>query len=137
MKQRSYSFDRFNLLPSERRLVDRKTREDVRISGKPFEVLVVLVENFDRLVRRNELIKMIWGDDADIESGNVDTHVSHLRRIFGDDDDPPRFIATVWGLGFRFVMPVKIQEEGFEEPRSYRPVITNNQTAFEAESHKF
>jgi DNA-binding response OmpR family regulator len=51
---------------------------------------------------RDEIIEEIKGDDFDGFDRAVDTHIKNLRRKLGDDPKSPRYIVTVYGMGYRF-----------------------------------
>ena len=82
----------------------RKHGTRVRISGQPFQILVVLLEEAGRIVGRDELHRQLWGDNTfvDFEQG-LNTAINKLRQVLGDSAESPRFIETVPGRGYRFV----------------------------------
>ena len=84
----------------ERRLV--RGNDEVRLRGKLFDTLRVLVENSGRLVRKDELMRAVWPDSV-VEENNLDHCVSRLRKLL----HPARFIETVPRHGYRFVGEVK------------------------------
>lgn len=94
----SYSFGRFQLRASERRLLC--DGNDVPIGARAFDVLLALVEGRDRLVTKRELLDRVWPGIV-VEEGNIQTQVSGLRKALGAD-----VIATVPGLGYRFAKPL-------------------------------
>lgn len=94
----SYSFGRFQLRASERRLLC--DGNDVPIGARAFDVLLALVEGRDRLVTKRELLDRVWPGMV-VEEGNIQTQVSGLRKALGAD-----VIATVPGLGYRFAKPL-------------------------------
>lgn len=71
-------FDDFILDPGERRLL-RVKLEPVALTGKPFDLLVLLVENADRLMTRMELMDKIWGD-TQVEEQNLHVAISTIRK---------------------------------------------------------
>ena len=88
--------------------IDRAAWE-VRLRGLPVEltkteflVLVALAERPRRVVTRDELTRIVWGDGWFGDDGNVAVHVSKLRHKLGESGSTPRFIATVRGVGYRF-----------------------------------
>jgi DNA-binding winged helix-turn-helix (wHTH) protein len=132
-----YSFDRFKLLPDERRLIDADLGLDVSLVGKCFDLLVALVENHGRLVTREKLINKVWGFGVAIEPGNLSTQISSLRKALGDDGTPPKFISTIRGTGFRFIATVKKEGAETREPTPCHQNVGNASETFEIESHRF
>src|SRR5678815_464126 len=72
-----------------------------------FALLVLLVENRERLVSKDEIVETVWEgrvvSDAAVASG-----VESARRALGDDGKAQRFIKTAHGRGFRFVAAVEV-----------------------------
>ncbi len=88
-------FDRFEVLPEERRLiVDGKVAS---IGARAFDVLMALIERRDRVVTKNELLELVWPHLV-VEENNLQVHVSALRKVLGNE-----VIATIPGRGYRFV----------------------------------
>lgn len=98
-----YRFEDCELDP--RRFVLRRAGEEVHLERQVFEVLAHLVANHDRVVPRNELLDVIWGDRFVSESA-LTSRVKAARRALGDDGRQQRLIATVHGVGYRFVAPI-------------------------------
>jgi DNA-binding response OmpR family regulator len=44
----------------------------------------------------------VWGYEAALDTGTVTVHVRRLREKIEDDASRPRFLQTVWGVGYRF-----------------------------------
>jgi DNA-binding response OmpR family regulator len=75
----------------------------VHLSATEQSVLYVLASRTGRVVTRDEILDAIWGADFATGSNVVDRHIRSLRAKLHDDDQHPRFIATVRGEGYRFV----------------------------------
>ena len=133
-----YAFDHFKLFPEERRLVDASQSEDIRIQNRCLDLLIVLVKNSGHLMSRNELMNRAWGQDTNIELGNLNTHVSSLRKLLEDNDDPPRLIETVHGQGYRFKAKVtKGELDDDAVPSAPSKMVEGFHAPFEAEAHRF
>jgi DNA-binding response OmpR family regulator len=83
----------------------------VRVGGAelhltPLEqsLLYLLAANAGRAVTREEILDAVWGPDYVADSNVVDRQVRNLRARLGDDWRRPRFIASVPGKGYRFVL---------------------------------
>lgn len=98
-----YRFDSFVVDVDERRLLHGD--QEIRIRGKIFDTLSVLVGNAGRLVRKDELMKAVWPDSV-VEENNLDHCISHLRKVL----HPGQYIETVPRHGYRFVGAVHTQE---------------------------
>jgi DNA-binding winged helix-turn-helix (wHTH) protein/TolB-like protein len=92
----SYRFGRFELQPSERRLLAGGV--PAILEPRAFDVLVALVGRAGHLVTKEELFSLVW-PKLIVEDTNLHVQVSALRKILG-----PAAIATVPGQGYRFTM---------------------------------
>ena len=103
-KNHFYRFGSFRLDPAKRLL--RRGKNPVPLLPKAFDTLLVLVENRDRLVGKEELMKTLWPDSF-VEEANLAQNVAVLRKALGDSEH--RYILTVPGRGYRFA--AKVNEE--------------------------
>ena len=76
----------------------------VSLRPKEFELLMALLRRGDEIVPRLELLRDVWGYDAEVVSRTVDTHVAELRRKLEDDPANPRYIVTVRKAGYRIAL---------------------------------
>ena len=76
--------------------------ETLPVSGRAYDVLLHLLENRDRVVTKDELLKAVWPRTF-VEENNLNQAVSTLRRALGDSREAPRLILTVAGRGYRFI----------------------------------
>lgn len=109
-----YSFGPFQLNVRERLLL----RDGIRVPLQPkaFDILVMLVSNAGRLITKDELMHVVWGDLA-VEEGNLPLNISLLRKALNDRADDPLYIGTVTRRGYRFLAEVKeaVPEQHFSE----------------------
>lgn len=89
-------------------VINVNTRE-VLLNEKPlsltpteFSILRILCEHKGTVVSAEKLFHKIWGDEYFTKSNNTITvHIRHLREKMGDTPDNPRYIKTVWGVGYK------------------------------------
>jgi two-component system alkaline phosphatase synthesis response regulator PhoP len=74
----------------------------VRLSAQEFKLLVHLARHPGVVLSRDELLDAVWGYQATPETRTVDVHVSWLRQKLEPDPHNPKYIVTVYGLGYRF-----------------------------------
>ena len=74
----------------------------VRLSAQELKLLVYLVRHPGVVLSRDHLLDAVWGYQATPETRTVDVHVSWLRQKLEPDPHHPRFIVTVFGVGYRF-----------------------------------
>ena len=100
---RFYEFDAFRLDLRDRLLW--RAGEVVPLTPKLFDILLVFLRNRGRILRKDEIISLVWGDTI-VEEGSLTRNVSRLRRLLGESRHPHPFIETVPWRGYRFVSPV-------------------------------
>ena len=89
-------------------MIDIQSRE-VLLNEKPlsltpteFSILRILYENKGSVVSAEKLFHKIWGDEYFTKNNNTITvHIRHLREKLGDTMDNPKYIKTVWGVGYK------------------------------------
>ena len=94
----SLIFGRFELLFEQRRLLEHGS--PVTLGARAFDLLATLVRHRDRVVSKDELLRLVWRDAA-VEENNLSVQVSTLRKVLGVDA-----LRTVSGQGYRFTLPV-------------------------------
>lgn len=79
------------------------TRNEKPLSLTPieFSILWVLAENQGRVVSSEELFHEVWGDKYFSNNNTVMVHIRHLREKMQDNAEHPRYIKTVWGVGYK------------------------------------
>ena len=80
----------------------RRKGKPVEMSAREFKLLKVLVENAGQVLDRNTILNYVWGYDYDGTSRTVDNFINRLRQKLEDDPNNPRFITTVFGVGYKF-----------------------------------
>src|SRR3954447_1423006 len=90
----------------------RKFGNRLRLSGKPLQILSLLVSRPGEIIGRDELQRHLWGDTpfGDFEQG-LNTAVNKLRQTLGDSAEQARYVETVPGRGYVFVAPVERASE--------------------------
>jgi two-component system, OmpR family, response regulator ResD len=76
--------------------------EEIMLTMREFDLLVFFAENPGRVFSRDQLMESVWGEPFFDDTSTVTVHVRRLRAKLGDDPADPRFIETVWGVGYRF-----------------------------------
>jgi two-component system alkaline phosphatase synthesis response regulator PhoP len=74
----------------------------VNLSAREFQLLRYFIEHAGTTLSRDELLKEVWGYNADTFTRTVDVHVASLRQKLENDPKQPKFILTVQGLGYKF-----------------------------------
>ena len=74
----------------------------LQLTAKEFDLLWFLASHQRRVFSRDQLMDRVWGYEAALDTGTVTVHVRRLREKIEDDPSKPRFLETVWGVGYRF-----------------------------------
>ncbi|MFA9380861.1 MAG: winged helix-turn-helix domain-containing protein, partial [Acetanaerobacterium sp.] len=76
--------------------------EEVRFTGKEFELLYFLASNPDVVFSKDTLFERIWGLDAVGDISTITVHIKRIREKIEADPGNPQYIQTIWGVGYRF-----------------------------------
>jgi DNA-binding winged helix-turn-helix (wHTH) protein/tetratricopeptide (TPR) repeat protein len=99
-----YEFGPFLLDPSLPLLF--REGEPVQLPLKALETLVALVEHSGQVVKREQLIEIVWPNVV-VEENNLSVNISLLRKALGDREDGDQYIETVPRRGYRFTVTVR------------------------------
>ena len=84
----------------------------LELDGKPMELThrefalaLTLFQNRGRLLSRDHLREAVWGQNAEVQSRSLDTHVSRLRSLLNLRPGQPYSISAVYGYGYRLDVP--------------------------------
>jgi two-component system response regulator ResD len=75
---------------------------EISLTMREFDLLAHLAEHPGRVYSRDQLMEAVWGEPFFTDTSTVTVHIRRLRAKLGDDSAEPRFIETVWGVGYRF-----------------------------------
>src|SRR5262245_32588734 len=84
----------------------RKAGLRLKLTGQPFQVLAILLEQPGVVVTREELQKRLWPDTFVDVDHNLNTAINKIREALGDSSENPRFVETLPRRGYRFIAPV-------------------------------
>ena len=76
--------------------------EELALTQREYELLRFLAARPGRVFSRDQLMEEVWGYDFYTDTSTVTVHVRRLRAKLEPDPAHPRFIETVWGVGYRF-----------------------------------
>lgn len=97
--------------------IDRRRRtvtvrgQKVELTPKEFDLLWVLASHVEYVFTREQLLYQVWQSDYEGDVDNVTVLVSRLRDKIEEDPSQPRFIKTVWGVGYKFSVPNRAEQE--------------------------
>jgi two-component system response regulator ResD len=94
-------FDRLTVDPAGRRVLVNS--QEVTLTQREFELLLFLARHPRHAFTRQELIDKVWKFTFYTDTSTVTVHVRRLRAKIEQDPARPRFLETVWGVGYRFM----------------------------------
>ena len=83
------------------RTVERDGTE-IRLALREFDLLAFLCAHAGQVISKEELLHEVWGAFSEAETATVAVHIRWLREKLEADPSNPRFIKTVWGIGYQF-----------------------------------
>ncbi|GFP75861.1 response regulator transcription factor [Clostridium fungisolvens] len=78
--------------------------KEIEFTSKEYELLILLLNNPNRVFSKEELYERIWGLDPVGGIATVTVHVRRLREKIEFDPSNPEYIETIWGIGYRFTL---------------------------------
>lgn len=100
--QRQIRRGNYQVFPDLRLLL--RNGEKIDLSGKPFEIALVLIEANNAAVAKDDLLRTIWPNQI-VEENNLQAHISIIRRALGSDRG---LLKTEFGNGYRLELPSEI-----------------------------
>lgn len=93
-------FDDCRIDPASRSVVT--ANGPVQLTGKEFDLLFFLASNPGQVFSREQLMDQVWDFTYAGDISTVTVHIRRLRKKFEADPVKPRYIKTVWGVGYKF-----------------------------------
>ena len=76
--------------------------KNINLTTKEFDILDLLLSHQNTVYSREELLKLVWGDDYPGDVRTVDVHVRRLREKVEENPSEPKYVFTKWGAGYYF-----------------------------------
>lgn len=73
----------------------------VDLTAKEFDILKLLMQNPKKVYTKEQIYSLVWNDAYCGDENAVNVHISRLRNKIEDDSRNPRYIITVWGIGYK------------------------------------
>jgi two-component system response regulator ResD len=93
-------FDGLRIDPAARRVF--VGGEEVQLTQREFDLLLFLARHPGQVFSRNQLMDTVWQYSFYSDTSTVTVHIRRLRSKVEADATEPRYIQTVWGVGYRF-----------------------------------
>lgn len=78
-------------------------KEEINLTGKELELLKFFTSNPGQVFTKTQLFRNVWDDNYIEDDNTVMVHIRKLRKKIEIDPSNPKFIQTIWGIGYKFV----------------------------------
>ncbi len=78
-----------------------KNGKKIELTVKEFEILKMLIQNPQKVYTKNQIYSSVWNDVYVGDENAVNVHISRLRGKIEDNPRDPKYIVTVWGIGYK------------------------------------
>ena len=99
-RQPRMQFDELEIDPAARRIT--LAGHGIELTQLEFELLVFLARHPGQVFTRDQLMEYVWQYSFYLDTSTVTVHIRRLRAKLEPDPERPRFIQTIWGVGYRF-----------------------------------
>ena len=96
------------IVPTERTV--KIGGESVELTAREFDLLFFFADHPGRVFTRAQLLERVWGYAHEGYEHTVNTHINRLRSKIEADPSKPRYILTVWGVGYKFPRREELEE---------------------------
>lgn len=79
-----------------------KNGEEIKFTPNEFKILKILISNRGRILSRDMLVEKAFGIDFNGIDRTIDVHIMNIRRKIEDNVREPKYIETIYGMGYRF-----------------------------------
>lgn len=90
---------RIKLYPEDMKVI--KDGEEIHMTKNEYLIFKTLLYKSDKAFTREEIISIVFGSDYDGYDRAIDTHIKNIRQKIEDDPKNPKYIETVYGVGYR------------------------------------
>ena len=101
-QKESESFTYGDLKMDRRNKLVTISGKNINLTAKEFDILDLLLSHPNTVYSREELLKIVWGDDYPGDVRTVDVHVRRLREKVETNPSEPKYVFTKWGAGYYF-----------------------------------
>ncbi len=76
--------------------------KELSLTPKEYDILYFLAANRGIIYTKEQIYRAVWGDEYLIDDSNIMAFIRKLRKKIEPNPDAPRYILTVWGIGYKF-----------------------------------
>lgn len=90
-----------DLVLDEKTFRVQKGERELKLTSKEFQILKLFMKEPKRAFSKEQIYRLVWKEDFFADENAIQVHISRLREKIEDDPASPRYIQTVWGIGYR------------------------------------
>lgn len=76
--------------------------QEVSLTPKEFDILYFLAENRGEVFTKEQIYKTVWSENYLLDDSNIMAFIRKLRKKIEPNPDEPKYILTIWGIGYKF-----------------------------------
>ena len=80
----------------------KKAGQDIDLTAKEFEILKLLMKSPKKVYTKEQIYSLVWNEAYFGDENAVNVHISRLRNKIEDEPGKPKYVVTVWGIGYKF-----------------------------------
>lgn len=97
-----YTYKDGDLIIDFNSIMIKKKGKEIILTPNEFRILKTLIQNVEIVLSRNQIIEKTFGINFDGFDRTIDTHIKNLRQKIEDDPKHPKYIKTVYSMGYKF-----------------------------------
>ena len=88
------------IYPKSRKVIMQGS--EVGLTPKEFDILYFLAQNRGEVFTKEQIYRAVWEEDYLLDDSNIMAFIRKLRKKIEPDPDAPKYILTIWGIGYKF-----------------------------------
>lgn len=88
------------IYPKSRKVIMQGS--EVSLTPKEFDILYFLAQNQGEVFTKEQIYRAVWAEDYLLDDSNIMAFIRKLRKKIEPDPDAPKYILTIWGIGYKF-----------------------------------
>lgn len=88
------------IYPKSRKVIMQGS--EVGLTPKEFDILYFLAQNRGEVFTKEQIYRAVWSEDYLLDDSNIMAFIRKLRKKIEPDPDAPKYILTIWGIGYKF-----------------------------------
>ncbi len=101
-KSESHKFGNMEHHPNIHSII--KNGKKIELTILENRILLYFLQNVNKVINRDELMMVVWGYNSDVNTRTLDMHIVRLRKKIEDNLDRPKYLQTIRGIGYKFVV---------------------------------